>query len=485
MWPLRDMKFRGFDTLEIRRLMSLVFVTSVAAPLIFMLWYANSAIMDAFAESDKVLVKQIGSSLAKRLAVELFLHRTDIEGELETLRTANNLTQLSIHFPDGKVITSGSIEPSIIPKVTTRIEETLLTPLAQQSKKELGVMKLVYVNESIGKMWYKQLMWISIIILFAILYERLEKRLIVRVLRPLNSIANAMRAYRPGTHLSLHVDPSRHSEQIVDIAKGFMQMQQNIDDTMRQHQEEIERSKEKDEMLVKQARFTEMGVMISNIAHQWKQPLNIVESVMTDLRFKSYAGKLDDEYFETAYQRLHRQIEYMAETIDIFKNFLNNGTSERTQYRPADALDNALRLLGNTFRKDGIELMITSDSELTVKGSQQELEQVFLVLLNNSIDAIKSNAASGFIVVTIKRNNTMCVIEVEDNGGGFPEEYAERIFTPYFTTKHMSQGTGIGLWIAKTIVELKHQGSIIAENVEGGARFTITIPLEENAEESL
>ena len=116
---------------------------------------------------------------------------------------------------------------------------------------------------------------------------------------------------------------------IFEIVNGFKQMQQNIDDAMREKAIEEENNKAKDAFLLKQSRFIEMGTMISNISHQWKQPLNVVELCMTDLTIKNMMGEVDLKYQEKLFKEIHNQVIFMSKTIDVFKNFLSEDYNEK------------------------------------------------------------------------------------------------------------------------------------------------------------
>jgi len=214
--------------------------------------------------------------------------------------------------------------------------------------------------------------------------------------------------------------------------------------------------------------------MISNISHQWKQPLNIVELCITDLSIKSMMGDVDTEYQQKLFNDMHLQVAFMSKTIDIFNNFLNEDaeTKKRESFFIKKAAEDTLQLLRSTIDKKKIDMLLKLDAAARAYGAISEMEQVLLIILNNAIDAgsneIRLECIAG------EENN---FIRIHDNGGGIPSSILDHIFDAYFTTKHPSQGTGLGLFIAKTIVEMKFNGTIEAQNQENGALFTIILPL--------
>jgi len=258
-------------------------------------------------------------------------------------------------------------------------------------------------------------------------------------------------------------------------------MQRNIDQAMQAREEEIERSKEKDKILMRQSRFIEMGTMIQNIAHQWKQPLNIIELAVTDLTLRQMTGNLTTEKQQSANEEIHRQVSYMSRTIDTFKNFLEEDRdgAGNTPFFVTKAVETALILVESTFKKEKIALRTDLDDRCCAEGDPKEFEQALLSLIHNAVDAILAHKTEGrpdSITIASRLEEGENIVTVEDSGGGFDPALSETMFDAYVTTKHMSQGTGLGLFIAKTIVAMKMHGNIEAENIENGARFTIRLP---------
>ncbi|MEJ2499739.1 MAG: HAMP domain-containing sensor histidine kinase [Campylobacterales bacterium] len=310
----------------------------------------------------------------------------------------------------------------------------------------------------------------------------LEFLLLQNLLMPLRKIAEAVKTYRPGVPLDLHRFLRSKDDEIYEIAKGFEEMQQNIDEAMHAREEELKRSKAKDALIMRQSRFIEMGTMIQNIAHQWKQPLNIIELALTDLTVRQMTGNLSNEQQQNVYDEIHRQVEYMSRTIDTFKHFLEEDRDDEDSlpFSIKETVDTALILTGSTFKKENITLDTDVDEACCAKGNPKEFEQALLSLIHNAVDAIRMHrTAHNAITIRGAVEDDQNIITIEDTGGGFPPELAETMFDAYVTTKHMAQGTGLGLFITKTIFVMKMHGCIEAENSSEGARFTIRIPIDD------
>jgi C4-dicarboxylate-specific signal transduction histidine kinase len=166
----------------------------------------------------------------------------------------------------------------------------------------------------------------------------------------------------------------------------------------------------------------------------------------------------------------------MSQTIDDLQNFFKPGKEKET-FRAHIRLDNALALLTKILHKDSITLTRNVDENVTIVSIQNELTQVILNLLQNAKDALVAHRSHHRnIAVTVAQKGRHAIITVEDNGGGVPDALKGQIFEPYFTTKHTSQGTGLGLFMSKLIVEKSLNGILSIDDGHDGARFTIILP---------
>lgn len=239
--------------------------------------------------------------------------------------------------------------------------------------------------------------------------------------------------------------------------------------------------KEQEAMLVQQSKLAAMGEMIGHIAHQWRQPLNVMNMTTLDLKFKQELGTLSDEKLKSALSVIESLSEQMSNTINDFMNFYKPN-KEKKDFSLYETVLYATNIINVQLQNAGISLALNIDPALHVHGLANELQQVILNLLGNAKDAFvnKSMEPKQICLVAWKSEEGICLC-VEDNAGGIDEELLERIFEPYFTTKGKMQGSGIGLYICSMIMRESFGGSIKVENIthEGatiGARFILEFP---------
>lgn len=243
-------------------------------------------------------------------------------------------------------------------------------------------------------------------------------------------------------------------------------------------QELLKKEKEHKCMLIQQSKMAAMGEMIGVIAHQWKQPLNSLGLNIQDVYVTHTLGELNSDYmnkFKTSNMSI---IQNMSKTIDDFRNFYRP-TKEKNDFFLESAVDETLNIINPQLKNHHIEVNFTQEGRHLVNGYQNELEQAILIVISNAQDALIDNKIKNpkiDIYVQVD-NNGMVRLSIQDNAGGISNEIVDRIFEPYFTTKEKGKGTGIGLYMAKEIVERHSNGKIIVENSNGGANFIITIPL--------
>jgi len=231
---------------------------------------------------------------------------------------------------------------------------------------------------------------------------------------------------------------------------------------------------EKEHMLIAQSRQAAMGEMIANIAHQWRQPLSAVAAIVQDIEDAYEFDELDTEYLENSVKKTMEQIQYMSQTIDDFRNFFNPNKSKQ-KFNIREKIEKILTFLNSSVKQYNIKIDLEIDENCTCHGYPNEFSQVVLNILNNAKDAIKENKPENpFIKISCKVNSEgKNIIKISNNGGKIPEDKIEKIFQPYFTTK--KDGTGLGLYMSKMIVERNLKGRIELQNIENGVEFKIEI----------
>jgi len=238
---------------------------------------------------------------------------------------------------------------------------------------------------------------------------------------------------------------------------------------------EAAKSREKDHLLIQQSRLAAMGEMIGNIAHQWRQPINALGLLLSNVEDAYDFGELTKEELERQVKTGTRLIHQMSTTIDDFRNFFRPD-KEKALFSLLAALAEAREILGASLASHNIVLEEDVPRDISVTGYANEYAQALLNLINNAKEAILAkHLEAGRIRVEIREENGMAVVRVSDNGGGIPDEVLPKIFDPYFTTKE--KGTGIGLYMAKAIIETNMGGRLEVCNRGDGAQFTVAVPL--------
>jgi len=245
-------------------------------------------------------------------------------------------------------------------------------------------------------------------------------------------------------------------------------------------QDEIVKRKRQEALLIQQSRLAAMGEMIGSIAHQWRQPLNALGLVLQNIGMQYRMGQLSDESMTRMQEKAQRLLERMSSTIDEFRNFFKP-TKQQERFNLLKSLTSATDIMEATFKHHSIELTIECDPTIEIFGIAGEISQVFLNLLSNAKDAILANKPeSPRITARVQRVGERVLIAVDDTGGGIPEPILDKIFDPYFTTKDEGQGTGIGLYMSKMIVEGYWGGRLSAANTADGACLTIDLPVKKS-----
>ncbi|HZF69906.1 CHASE2 domain-containing protein, partial [Sulfuricurvum sp.] len=239
---------------------------------------------------------------------------------------------------------------------------------------------------------------------------------------------------------------------IEEIQRAERQKKQ-LESALNQSELEIEYQKA---MVLQQSKLAAMGEMIDNIAHQWRQPLNLLGTIVQHAEFAFAKGKVDGAYMHQMSTESMEQILFMSQTIEDFRNFVK---PDRKSI-PFDLnlpIQEALQLLKGMIKSNGITVNAEySDTELMVMGSPSEFKQVIINLLQNAKDALmENNRMNPQLHINVSAKGENAIVTILDNGGGIPSAVIERIFEPYFTTKQENGGSGIGLYISNAIIRTK------------------------------
>jgi len=233
---------------------------------------------------------------------------------------------------------------------------------------------------------------------------------------------------------------------------------------------------QKERMLIQQSRQAAMGEMIGNIAHQWRQPLNTLGLILQELPYNQKNGTLTGETLDESVRRAKKVIFHMSQTIDDFRNFFRPD-KEKVSFKLNDIVVKAVSLVDSSFTNQGIQIDIDHQEDISIHGYPTEFSQVILNILVNSRDAFIecTNDGPRLVLIRLFSEDGRAVLTITDNAKGIAEENLSRIFEPYFTTKAPDKGTGVGLYMSKTIIEKNMGGILSARNSGNGAEFRIEV----------
>jgi signal transduction histidine kinase len=268
------------------------------------------------------------------------------------------------------------------------------------------------------------------------------------------------------------------------VKEKTLQLEQINNNLHKKVQHEIKLNTQKEKILFEQSKMASMGEMIGNIAHQWRQPLSLISTVSSGLKFKYEMGMFNEKEYISSLDKVLNATSYLSNTIDDFRNFFKKD-KEINEFDIKKLIDKSIVLMGNSFTSNNINLKLNIESIL-LYGYENELLQGILNILNNAKDALKEKDSDKVIIISTTSKNDCLEITIHDSANGIPQNIIDKIYEPYFTTKHQAQGTGIGLFMTKEIITKHMNGKIEVENKKfklenieyEGALFTITIPLD-------
>lgn len=270
--------------------------------------------------------------------------------------------------------------------------------------------------------------------------------------------------------------------QKVQFQKEFLVIVELINIT---HEVELEaKLKEKEDLLQQQSKILSMSELIRNIAHQWRQPLSAISTASSGLRIQNDLNLLNNKELDETLQFIEDTTQYLSSIINDFAK-LTQSSEHKTTFFVKDVINEAVNILKGILESKNIVISLDLDQNITLYGNKNSLLQCIVNILNNSNDVLsKQENKENMIFITLKSDSRYLYITVEDNGGGVDESILDKIFEPYFTTKHQYQGAGLGLYLVHNIITNIFDGFIQVKNEEKEindtkykcAVFTIVIP---------
>ncbi len=234
--------------------------------------------------------------------------------------------------------------------------------------------------------------------------------------------------------------------------------------------------KKQEIQLLKQQRFAQMGEMISMIAHQWRQPLNVISTISGILKLKAMKNKpIDNDSLLEKLSKIEDQTRYLSNTVDDFRNFFKSDKAV-TKTTPKELIEDTLNIISSTLINKNIKIETKFENSCEIEINKNEVMHVLLNIIKNAEDILSDNKVNDpWIKITSSIVDDKCLIEIEDNGGGIDEDIMGKVFDPYFSTKDEKNGTGLGLYMSKVIIEDHCKGRLEVKNTGNGAVFSLYI----------
>jgi len=270
-----------------------------------------------------------------------------------------------------------------------------------------------------------------------------------------------------------------------------LELQSTVEELEKQNiqiAKQMDDARKKDTLIAEQSRLASLGEMIGNIAHQWRQPLSAISTSASSMSVQNEMGILDcQKDLNPALNKIIEKTQFLSQTIEDFRNFIE-GKKEKVEFVISSAIDSAFSVVDSSISNHHITIIKSYEDMIFLNSYKNEFIQGVLNIINNAKDALddgKRDIKERFLFVDISKDDNFATIVFQDNAGGIPDDVIGHIFEPYFTTKHQSQGTGLGLYMTYKIIVNSMKGSLMVENNKFnyngkeyyGARFTIKLPL--------
>ena len=264
----------------------------------------------------------------------------------------------------------------------------------------------------------------------------------------------------------------RKSEELIYEAKKVHKLNKTLEQRVSQ---EVEKNRQKDQQMIEQSRLAQMGEMISMIAHQWRQPLTAISSTSGALELKATLGTLKNEDVLALAKKIAGYSQHLSTTIDDFRSFFKS-SKEKIETNYDEIVQSVLSIIKSSVENKMITLEYVNNSNQNFYTYPNEVKQVVLNLIKNAEDIlIEKNVKDPYIKIKTYTDADNIILEVSDNGGGVPQDIISKIFDPYFSTKLEKDGTGLGLYMSKTIIEDHCKGKLSVTNNSEGAVFKIVL----------
>lgn len=445
-------------------------------------WQHLSISQKHYLESEQAKLAVILETLTPVMAINLQLGFASEASEplLEVHRQNPDLLASRMVDHSGEVLFEYAAQPDALllldnPAKNRIYHRQNIAPPFSGGAQSLGYIEAIYSNRHYEELLidYGRLAGRSVF--FFILALLIINLWLAYVFRPLGRLAKALGGYHPedGRFVLQSEDGSAELETISKAAKIMLE---RIGEYTAQIQRQAEEARQKDQLMFQQARQAQMGEMISMIAHQWRQPLSSIGTLSGNIRLLIELGENNPKRMLELLDKINAHVQYLSGTVNDFRNLFNpNRRAEKVMLD--DVCAKAIALLQGSFLKHGVALKTRFDYKHAVSTHPNELMQVLISLLKNALDAVlEQPLQQPCVTIDGDEQEGWHRIRICDNGGGVDEAVIDRIFDPYFSTKGGKNGTGLGLYMAKSLIEQHFSGRLSVENQAGGACFTLLIP---------
>ena len=296
------------------------------------------------------------------------------------------------------------------------------------------------------------------------------------LINKINFISNSMREIKLNNlHELIEI---KTNDEFKDLANNINEMTKKID-------YEIRENKTKSKLLSEQSKMVEIGEMIGNIAHQWRQPLSVISTGATGIKLQKEYGSLSDEELLKTCDTINKNAQYLSQTIEDFRGYIK-GDTKSCEFNIEENIESFLKLVEPTIKMNEIKIILNDIEDIKILGYPNELQQCFINIFNNSKDALTmNNENEKYFFIETKLSENYLLIKLKDNAGGILDKNLDKIFEPYFTTKHQSIGTGLGLSMTYDLIVNSMNGTIEVCNVDfeykgtnySGVEFILKIPV--------
>ena len=273
-------------------------------------------------------------------------------------------------------------------------------------------------------------------------------------------------------HLERRLKEEASTDELNKLKKVVNEMLDNLEDRIVQ---EIQERTKQEQLLIQQSKLAAMGNMVGNIAHQWRQPLGEISAILMNMQVRKEYEDLDDKLFEESIEECNKILSHMSNTISDFQNFFKP-SKKKIRFSLSKECENASYIIESSLKYNNIKFIIDTKEDSQIYGYPREFSQAILNILSNAKDALlERQIKNPYIKMILKKGKHFAIVKIEDNAGGIDEKIIDRIFEPYFTTKHAKQGTGIGLYMSKIIIEENMHGFIDVKKKNNGTVFVIKL----------